>query len=95
VWTSLESFRHAADLLGVPRPRRAAPRPLWKALELATAATEPIVPNALLTPQTVRMLGAHFRFRSVRARRELGWNPRPFADVLRDTIQRAGLRLRD
>lgn len=92
VWTSLDSFRLAADLLGRPRPRRAAPRGLWRTLELAAAAAEPLVPDALLTPQTVRMLGAHFRVRSDRARAELGWSPSSFADVLRDTIERTGLR---
>ena len=43
-------------------------------------------PTELFTPQTLRLLGVHFRFHATRAREELGWSPRPFEDVLRETV---------
>jgi dihydroflavonol-4-reductase len=91
-WTSLESFQLAARLLGVRAPRRSAPRWLWSVLERGARAVDLVAPPTLLTPTAVRMLGAHFRFDSARARRELGWEPRPFEEVLQTTI--AALRAR-
>jgi dihydroflavonol-4-reductase len=91
-WSSLELFRLAARLLGVPEPRRAAPRALWRGLELASRGVDLVASPGLLTPQTVRMLGVHFRFDSEKARSELGWSPEPFETVLSGVI--AGLRSR-
>ena len=92
VWTSLESFQLAARELGVRPATRRAPRALWRALELGARGLDFVAPPDLLTPQSIRMLGAHFRFESTRAREELGWRPRPFVEVLRATI--AWLRAR-
>lgn len=92
VWSSLDSFQLAARVLGVAPPRRAAPVALWRALELGARAVDLVAPPELLTPTAVRMLGAHFRCDSRRAREELGWRPRPFEDVLRETV--AWLRAR-
>ena len=91
-WSSLESFRLAARLLGVRAPASSAPRALWRSVELGARALDIVVPPKLLTPTAVRMLGAHFRFDSRRARIELGWQPEPFESVLRETI--AALRAR-
>lgn len=91
-WTSLESFQLAARLLGVRAPTSSAPNALWKSIELGARALELVAPPKLLTPTAVRMLGAHFRFDSRRARTELGWSPAPFESVLRETI--AALRSR-
>lgn len=91
-WTSLESFQFAARRLGVAPPRRAAPAALWRALELGVTALDTFAPPKLLAPTAVRMLGAHFRFDSARARTELGWTPAPFEAVLDETI--AALRSR-
>ncbi len=85
-WSSLELFQLAARLLGVPQPRRAAPPSLWSALELAARAVDLFVSPGLLTPQTVRMLGAHFNFDASKARAELDWSPEPFEAVLSRTI---------
>jgi nucleoside-diphosphate-sugar epimerase len=86
VWAALDSFRAAARVLGVPPPRWTCPPSLWRAVELGARCADRFASPALLTPTAVRMLGAHFRFDSARARAELGWNPRPFEAVLADTV---------
>ncbi|MBM3989733.1 MAG: NAD-dependent epimerase/dehydratase family protein [Planctomycetes bacterium] len=91
-WSSLESFQLAARLLGVRAPTRSASAALWKSIELGARIVDLVAPPKLLTPTAVRMLGAHFRFDARRARAELGWQPEPFEDVLRETI--AALRSR-
>ena len=85
-WESLDLFRLACSELGVRAPRFNAPRGLWSSLELAARPIDLVAPLEMFTPTALRMLAANFRFDSSRARRELGWHPRPFAEVLRDTI---------
>jgi nucleoside-diphosphate-sugar epimerase len=58
----------------------------WKALEFGARAIDVVASPGLLTPTAVRMLGAHFRFDSSRARTELGWAPAPFERVLGETV---------
>jgi dihydroflavonol-4-reductase len=86
VWSALDSFRLASDVLGVRPPRWTAPAALWRSLELGSSVLDLVVSPGLLTPTAVRMLGAHFRFHSARARAELGWDPRPFEEVLSRTV---------
>jgi nucleoside-diphosphate-sugar epimerase len=38
-------------------------------------------------PQALTMLGIDLRFDASKAKLELGWNPRPFEDVIRETIE--------
>jgi dihydroflavonol-4-reductase len=86
VWTSIDCFGLAARLLGVRPPRWTAPGVAWKALEFGARAIDVVASPGLLTPTAVRMLGAHFRFDSSRARTELGWAPAPFERVLGETV---------
>lgn len=85
--THHELLARAAALLGVRAPLFRAPRLAWR---LAAALAEPwdrLHPAEDATPQALRMLAAHFRFDSRRARTELGWRPRPVDEVLADTLQ--------
>jgi dihydroflavonol-4-reductase len=83
---TLEVFALAARLLGVRAPRAALPRPLWELAVAAARLADRVRPAELMTPQTLRMLGVHYRLSGARARRELGWSPAPFESVLRATI---------
>jgi len=82
----LDLFQLGARLMDVQGPRRSVPTPLWRALVAGLAVADALRPTDLLTPQTLRLLGVHYRFDARRAREELGWTPRPFEDVLRETI---------
>lgn len=84
--TALDAFRVAARLLGVRAPRWTVPPALWRPVVLAAAAADTLHPTEVFTPHAMRLLGVHFRFHSARARAELGWQPRPFVEVLSETI---------
>ena len=86
VWTMLELFHLAARELGVRAPRwRLGARP-WRWICAALTLPDRIVDLSPATPQAMRMLGVHFDLDARRAREELGWRPRPFEGVLRETI---------
>lgn len=93
-WTHLELFRLAARLLDARPPRLALPGPLWSAAVAGVALVDRLRPLRLLSPQTLRLLGKHFRFDSTRAREELGWRPRPFTEVLPAVVDQVRERLR-
>ena len=86
-WTHLELMRLAARELGVRAPKRALPRPLWNGLVAGAALVDRWRALEEATPQALRLLGEHFRFDSARARQELGWEPRPFPEVLAQTVR--------
>lgn len=88
--STLEVFTLAAHLLGVRGPRAAVPRPLWQLAVGGAGLVDRLLPLQLASPQTLRMLGVHYCLSGERARRELGWTPAPFEQVLRGTID--GLR---
>ena len=84
--THRELFERAAAELGSSAPRLTLPRPLWSLVVGGCALVDRLRPLELATPQALRLLGLHFRYDSGRARRELGWSPRPFAEILRETV---------
>ena len=81
-----------AQECGVRGPRVTVPAPAWAALGAGARLVEVAQPLERLTPQSVRMLGAHFRIRADRAREELGWKPRAIREVLGETLDALGLR---
>jgi hypothetical protein len=52
----------------------------------AAAVLDRVVPSERATPEALALLGLHFRYRARRARAELGWTPRPFAQVLGEIV---------
>jgi len=91
-WSLLELFRMAAAELGGRPPRWRIPSPLWRPVVAGASLVDRLRPLRLATPSTLRLLGAHFRFDATRARTELDWRPRPFSEILRETV--AGARSR-
>src|SRR5262249_37092674 len=81
-WRLHDLLTLASRCAGRTPPRGTVPRPLWSLLVGVTALADRIVASERATPEALALLGLHFRFRSRRARAELGWSPRPFADVL-------------
>ena len=72
---------------GARPPWFAVPGWAWSALRPLARWAERRDPDTLLSSQTLRMLGLSFAFSGARARAELGWSPRPFPEVLADTIE--------
>jgi len=81
-----------ARALGVPAPGRVLPRPAWRVLTEAAYVWDRFFPMQVTPPQALTMLGIDLRFDSGKARRELGWNPRPFEEVIRETIDQLRAR---
>ena len=88
--THLELLRLAAAELGVPPPRGAVPRWMWRVLVGMVSLVEPWRPPRRATSRALRHLGVHYRFDSSRARAELGWTPESFPEVLRSTVRALG-----
>lgn len=85
--TYLELLRQVAGAFGARGPRREAPRWLWALIVAAGRAVDFAVPLELVPPQGMKLLGVHYRFDASRARRELGWSPAVFEEVLAQTAR--------
>jgi len=81
-----ELFRMMGEALGVPRARRTIPRALWPLVVAIARLIDRVRPLELATPQGLAMIGSQLLFDGRKAREELGWRPRPFEEVLRETI---------
>ncbi len=58
----------------------------WRLLTRLAKAWDAVFPMKLTPPQALTMLGQDLRFDARKARTELGWSPRPFDEVLDETI---------
>ena len=85
-WTLGELMALVASELGGRPPRARVPPALWPAVVTLAGIVDRIRPIQVAAPQALRLLGEHYRFDARRAREELGWNPRPFREVLRETV---------
>ncbi len=83
--TVRELIGRAALAFDRPAPRATCPKPLWRALVQGARLVDRVRPLEHATPAALGLLGEHLCFSSAKARR-LGWVPRPFAEVLAETI---------
>jgi len=87
-----ELYRRVLAACGRPPRVLRVPPPAWRAVVAASRVVDRIRPASLATPQSLGLLGAHFRFSSRRAHAELGWSPAPFDEVLARTLDWLGAR---
>lgn len=81
-----ELYSSAAELNQSSVRTRTLPDLVWRSIAAGATAVDKIRPCTFATPQALRLLRLHYRFSSTRARSELGWSPRPFDEVLRETV---------
>jgi dihydroflavonol-4-reductase len=85
--TTRELLATIARALGVPPRGRVLPRTAWSALTAFAYVWDRIAPIRSTPPQALTMLGIDLRFDASKARRELGWSPRPFTEVILETVE--------
>ncbi|MBI5364264.1 MAG: NAD-dependent epimerase/dehydratase family protein [Planctomycetes bacterium] len=78
-------FATIARAVGGRGARFTAPRALLSIAIPFVRAWDVLFPIDFAPPEALKMLGLELRLDASKARRELGWSPRPFDDVLRDT----------
>jgi nucleoside-diphosphate-sugar epimerase len=83
-----DSIRIAADEAGVPPPQRAISVPMLYALAAAgTIKAKLTGTDAQLSLASVRMMRAEAPVDSSKAKRELGWQPRPIEESIREAAR--------
>jgi dihydroflavonol-4-reductase len=82
----LELFTAAAQALGRRPPLGALAAGAWPALVCAARAIDRLWPLGLLAPDALELLGQHFAYDGGRARRELGFQPRPLNAILESAL---------
>lgn len=82
-----ELFATIARSVGGRGARFTVPRVLLSIAIPFVRAWDALFPLELATPQALSMLGCELRLDASKAKRELGWKPRPFDEVLRATVE--------
>ena len=85
-WRWCELYQRAGELNQTGIHTRTVPGPIWRGIAASASVIDRLRPRSFATPQALRLLRIHFRFSSQRARTELGWSPRPFDEILRETV---------
>jgi dihydroflavonol-4-reductase len=86
-WSSVRGVAEAAErATGVPPPRLDAPMWLARAGAPLVAAFHRVAGGMpLFTPESLRALRCGRNISSAKARRDLGWSPRPLVETVADT----------
>ncbi len=86
--SNAEVVRIAADEAGVPAPRRVVPVPALYAMgALGTLKARLRGSDERLTLESVRLMRAEAEVDCGKARRELGWQPRPVQEAVREAAR--------
>ncbi len=91
VWSHRDLIAMVAKKCGRRAPL-AIPRWIWSCAEAGSTLLDGLVKSEFFTPQTVRLARVRFRTSGERARRELGWRPRPFEKVIDEMLERSKLK---
>ncbi|MBK7874347.1 MAG: NAD-dependent epimerase/dehydratase family protein [Planctomycetes bacterium] len=83
---TIELFATIAGAVGGRAARFVVPRWLLACAIPFARAWDALSPIELAPPQALKMLGCELRLDGAKAKRELGWTPEPFDDVLRATV---------
>src|SRR6266542_219578 len=94
--TVIDALRLAERLTGIPAPRLQPPPVLIKGIAALMSVVEKVVPVPdTMSAEYLRVsAGATYLGSNAKARRELGYNPRPLEDGLRETLEYELARLR-
>ncbi len=90
VWSHRDLIAMVARKCGRRAPF-AIPRWLWSFAEAGSTLLDGLVKSEFFTPQTVRLARVRFNTSGERARRELGWRPKPFEVVIDEMLARSKL----
>jgi len=85
-WSLVELLTLACRAAGTRPPRASVPPALWRTLVAGAGLLDRLRPAERVTPESLALLGLHFRFSARRARADLGWSPRPFPQVLGEVL---------
>jgi dihydroflavonol-4-reductase len=86
-YSSCELFRLVARIGESRGVWGTVPQGLWSLVVLGARVVDRVHPLRLAPPQALVLLGKRMHFDAEKARSELGWRPRPFEDVLRETVE--------
>ena len=87
--TFIEAIKLAEDITGIPAPKMTATPAMLKAMSAIMGVVNVVVPlEGQYHPETLRaMAGATYLGDNSKAKRELGYKPRPLREGLRETLE--------
>ncbi len=91
VWSHRDLIAMVAKKCGRRAPL-AIPRWIWSFAEAGSTLLDGRVKSEFFTPQTLRLARVRFSASGDRARRELGWRPRSFEQVIDEMLERSKLK---
>jgi dihydroflavonol-4-reductase len=86
-YSLLEVFTAAAEACGTRAPQGTIPARLWPLITAGARGIDRLWPLGLLAPDALELLGQHFAYDGGRARRELGFAPRPLPAILAAALE--------
>jgi nucleoside-diphosphate-sugar epimerase len=91
VATLREAFDLWAEITGRPRPLFGIPGPYLRPFAPLMKALGEVIPiPTLLNHEAIKILGVTYAARGDKARRELGWEPRPLREGMAETLAQLG-----
>jgi nucleoside-diphosphate-sugar epimerase len=88
-YTFIDAIQLAEKLTGIPAPKMQAAPGMMKAMAVIMGVVEKVVPlpESMRSESLRTIAGTTYTGDNSKARRELGYNPRPLAEGLRETLE--------